>query len=659
MTKKFWEAKKVSNEAYTSGNELIISGPISSESWWGDEATPQQLREELAVFAGKPLTVVLNSVGGDVFAGLEMYNALRELDSEVTIRVDGLAASIASVIAMAGDNIVMSPGSMMMVHRPSTLAWGDIDEMEKTIQLLATIEESILPIYADRTGLSLEEVTELVNAETWMSAEKAVELGFADTLARATKKESGDGAPQNALNVGSFAFSMSATKEAIESLHAAQVKAEAEDTPPEEPKPAEDTPPAEEPQKTPEQPQEGDDAEEADDPQPEEPSKPTVTDLKADENKQPVNEEKETPQMSTPTNAPEGIVDKAPEAAPTATAVQTVENYLKTRKSVEDFAQVLVENAGKTAQDVKDAWEQHIVDSGISMGVTNPEILLPNALITEIEDAFAEGGEIWNLVNKTGLSVFRAAWDTVTGEDSRAKGYNRDDEDEKQEEVITIADRVLRPQFIYKYIVLDKEDIKEQKDTGALVRYVLSELPRRIVRELERAIVIGDGRASNSPLKVKSFLSLKADAAGAGTFARQYTPASGESKYESLLRARDLVKADGAKHLITKTGFLTDILLMQSVSGGFMFAPGTDIARALGFAGNVEPDWFDDSTDPENDAYIWVPSAYKTVGDNSIEAFTNFTLKTNQQEYLQEIYSGGALTKLKAAVAIGAAGASS
>jgi ATP-dependent Clp protease protease subunit len=657
--KRFWKTREgVKDEAYSSGNELIIEGVISDESWWGDEATPKQLRDELQKFKGQPLTVVLNSVGGDVFAGLSMYNALRELDAEVTIRVDGLAASIASVIAMAGDKIIMSPGSMMMVHRPSTIAWGNVEEMQKTIALLETIEESIMPIYAERTGLSLEEVTELVNAETWMSAEKAVELGFADSLAKATKKESGSEAAQNALNVGSFAFSMSATKEAVMSLQKLVDESDEEpgaEAPAEPEKPAEEAPaPAADPAAD-----EADEEDVTDLPEGEKPNpvEEEPTDMTAEEKKAQLEAEAKAKAAADAKSAQDAAaMEGAGPARPKQETPVQIENYLKSRKSIEDFANILVENAGKTAQEVKDAWGQHLV----TMGVTNPEELLPQALITEIEDAFMEGGTIWNLVSKTGLTVFKAAWDTVTGEDSRAKGYNREDEPEKQEELITIAARVIRPQFIYKYITLNKEDIKEQRDTGALVRYVLSELPRRIVREVERAIVIGDGRADGSDFKITSFLSLKDDAETAAGFALQYTPASAEeSKYESLLRARDLVKADGAKYLVTKTGYLTDILLMQSVNGGFVFAPGTDIARAMGFAGNVEPDWFDDTTDPENDAYIFVPSAYRTVGDNSIEAYTNFILKENKQEYLQEIYAGGALTKLKSAVAIAASAASS
>lgn len=636
--KQFW---KFSNEVSSAGKEVYIDGVISDESWWGDEATPQQLREELQAYAnGQPLTVVLNSVGGDVFAGLAMYNALRELDSEVTIRVDGLAASIASVIAMAGDNIIMSPGSMMMVHRPSTIAWGNADEMQKTIELLQTIEESIFPIYADRTGLSLEQVTELVNAETWMSAEKAVELGFADSLAKSVKKPETEEAPQNAFNA--FAFSMKATADAI-AKSAPHAEAEPEAPVPDKEEEEEVIPPTPDPEPTP-TPPEGDEPAPADESKPvEEPSEEAPAEQPKDE---PTNSaEKETPVMGKPTETPEGIVDQLPTPAPSA---PTAEQYLSTRKSIEDFAQILVDHAGQEAKDVKAAWGNHLA----TMGITNPDILLPSALITEIEDAFKEGGEIWNLVNKTGLTVFRAAWDTVTGENSRAKGYNRAEEENKAEEVITLADRVLRPQFIYKYITLNKEDIKENRDTGALVRYVLSELPRRIIREVERAIVIGDGRADGSDYKIDSFLSILDDAEGAGNVAVVYTPGAGESKYETLLRVRAQLKAEGAKYLVAKSEYLIEVLLEQNANGGFLWAPGTDVARAMGFAGSIEPDWLDDTSSPDYDAFGVVFSQYRTVGDNTIEAFTNFVLKTNKQEYLQEIYAGGALTALRSGVAV-------
>lgn len=656
-TKKFW---KLDNSVDRSGSTLYLEGPISQESWWGDEVTPQEFRNELKQIVG-PLTVVINSTGGDVWAAVSIYDALKELEAQVTVRVSGLAASAASIIAMAGDVIEMTPGSTMMVHRASTLGWGNASELKKVIEMLETVEEGIVSIYVERTGLSTQEIQDLLEAETWMSAEKAVEMGFADKVVKPAPEEES----QTLENVfsGNFAFSMSATKKSMDSfLEKAKIQnkvsSDADEEPPTpDPDPAPETPPEVPPETPPatppaegdpngnpdpKPPADEDDSEAATNPDDED--KPAETSTPENKSaKQPIKEtENMKPQDQIATEAIE------PKKKPEQAAQPTQSNYLKTKASVEDFAKVLVENAGKSAQEVKDAWAAKLVE----MGVTNPEILLPDALITEIEDAFAEGGQIWNLLNKTGLSVFRAAWDTVTGEDSRAKGYNRADEDEKQEELITIADRVLRPQFIYKYITLNKEDIKENRDTGALVRYVLSELPKRIVREVERAVVIGDGRANDSDFKVDSFVAVKADAAANNVFAKRYVPGAGDARYKSLLKARDLVKAEGSKYLVSKTGYLTDLLLEQGSNGNYLFAPGSDVARAMGFAGQIEPDWLDDSSDADNDAYIVVFDAYKTVGDNNIEAFTNFALKTNKQEYLQEIYAGGALTKAKSAAAI-------
>lgn len=636
--KKFW---KLENTVSSSDAELIIEGPISSESWWGDEATPEQLREELKNFAGKPLTVSLNSGGGDVFAGLAMYNALRELDSEVTIRVDGLAASIASIIAMAGDKVIMSPGSMMMIHKPSIFAAGDEKDLQRAIELLKTVEDSIVPIYTERTSLDSDKVVEMMEAETWMTAEQAVELGFADSVAQAKKKTS---EPVENLFNQKLAFSMSATKEALDdfvkqvSLSEETTQEVIEDEPVVNETTAEDEVEAvadatvtddstEEVEKTTEEVVVTDNA------------TPAITNSVEEKVEMTEQETIATEQVLTPSNQ-----------APVASVKPTMEAYLKSKDSMEAFARVLEDQAGKTSEDVRAAWGEHLA---VTMGVTNPEILLPTALITEIEDAFKEGGEIWNRVTKTGADVFRAAWDTqtdVNSNDGRARGYNRADEAEKQEQVLTIADRVLRPQFIYKYITLNKEDVKNQRSTGALVRYVLTELPRRIVREVERAIVIGDGRGGSDDYKIDSFVAIKADATANNVFAETYTPAGGESRYESLLMARDLIEASGSVYLISKKGYLTSLLLEQGVNGGFLFAPGTDLGRVLGFAGVIEPDWM--TEDDDNDAYLVILANYKTVGDSTIEAFTNFILKTNKQEYLQEIWAGGGLTMRKSAVAI-------
>jgi ATP-dependent Clp protease protease subunit len=205
--------------------ELIVEGIISSDSWWGDEFTPEMVREELAKANGNPLRIIINSPGGECFAGAAIYNALREYSGHKTVRVDGVAASMASVIAMVGDEIHMSPGSTMMIHRPSVGAWGNVEDLKKAINMLEALEETIIPIYEKRTGLSKDAIFELLDKETWMSPTEAIELGFADKLEEDTEPTATAFEKIKAmLSNEQFAFSMSAVHKSLEDFVA---KAEA------------------------------------------------------------------------------------------------------------------------------------------------------------------------------------------------------------------------------------------------------------------------------------------------------------------------------------------------------------------------------------------------------------------------------------------------
>lgn len=143
----FWKWSKSENQT-----ELILDGVIASESWFEDEVTPKIFRDELAKHPGA-VTVRINSPGGDTFAGIAIYNALNDHEGEVTVKVDGVAASAASFIAMAGDNIIMLPGSMMMVHEPWTFAVGNQNDLQEVIQMLEKTNDSMVSLYAARTNL--------------------------------------------------------------------------------------------------------------------------------------------------------------------------------------------------------------------------------------------------------------------------------------------------------------------------------------------------------------------------------------------------------------------------------------------------------------------------------------------------------------------------
>ena len=164
-----------------------MSGTIAEESWFDDDVTPQLFKDELMAGSGD-ITVWINSPGGDCVAAAQIYNMLMDYKGNVTVKIDGIAASAASVIAMAGTKVLMSPVSMMMIHNPMTIAFGDSAEMQKAIEMLGSVKDSIINAYEIKTGLSRAKLSHLMDAETWMDANKAVELGFAD----GDSKRSGD-----------------------------------------------------------------------------------------------------------------------------------------------------------------------------------------------------------------------------------------------------------------------------------------------------------------------------------------------------------------------------------------------------------------------------------------------------------------------------------
>lgn len=180
--KKFWKWKNLTEpETQTESRTLFLNGTIAEESWFDDDVTPQLFKEELMAGDGD-ITVWINSPGGDCVAAAQIYNMLMDYKGDVTVKIDGIAASAASVIAMAGTKVLISPVGMMMVHNPATIAWGDSAEMQKAIEMLSSVKESIINAYEIKTGLSRTKLSHLMDAETWMDANKAVELGFADGI---------------------------------------------------------------------------------------------------------------------------------------------------------------------------------------------------------------------------------------------------------------------------------------------------------------------------------------------------------------------------------------------------------------------------------------------------------------------------------------------
>ena len=206
--KKFWKWKNQTEPVDPAKTEteqslnlpnpertLYLNGTIAEESWFDDDVTPQLFKDELMSGSGN-ITVWINSPGGDCVAAAQIYNMLMEYPGNVTVKIDGIAASAASVIAMAGTRVCVSPVSMLMIHNPMTFAFGNTAEMQKAIDMLGEVKESIINAYELKTSLSRAKLSRLMDAETWMNANKAVELGFADEILQRDSLE--DAEPQTA-----------------------------------------------------------------------------------------------------------------------------------------------------------------------------------------------------------------------------------------------------------------------------------------------------------------------------------------------------------------------------------------------------------------------------------------------------------------------------
>lgn len=174
--KRFWDWSGPQNQRV-----LTINGTIAEDSWVDDEVTPQVFQDELSQGKG-PINLWLNSPGGDCVAASRIYTMLMNYPDDVNVKIDGIAASAASVIAMAGTKVSMAPTAMIMIHNPLTIVGGQKEDLDQAAQMLAETKESIINAYELKTNLPREKISSMMDDETWMNVNKAIELGFADNM---------------------------------------------------------------------------------------------------------------------------------------------------------------------------------------------------------------------------------------------------------------------------------------------------------------------------------------------------------------------------------------------------------------------------------------------------------------------------------------------
>lgn len=380
------------------------------------------------------------------------------------------------------------------------------------------------------------------------------------------------------------------------------------------------------------------------------------------------NNEENTPAPEEPVQTSNGrqtiIINKANHAAHQSGTVKFSHDrktWLDSDNAMIAFERALIDTDNKGVEAFRREWADTVnrnMSDTASFGVDTDSVnkFIPTEAITTISDALnTRGSGLWNLLRKTGMDRLTIGGNIAGLTDqTRAHGYPvASYGTKKKEQVLSFVKRELQADYTYKYINLNKGDIRRTQRPGALLRYVLQELPNYIVQTIERQITLG------GYTDMAHFRSVVTDAADKSSewngnrFALSYTMTD-DTPLMDFVRASHMVRAQGNKVLLCNADTVADLLVSANANGNTYIALGGDdtLARALGVNQIITPEWWTDTDDTTTMGVIMSASHYAVVGDTSIEAFTNFALSTNTNEYLQEIYAGGGLDAEKSAVVI-------
>lgn len=358
------------------------------------------------------------------------------------------------------------------------------------------------------------------------------------------------------------------------------------------------------------------------------------------------------------------IINKSNRAAKqsgVASFSHTRETWLDSPDAMAAFERTLVNNDNKGVEAFHKEWadtvSRNMADTAsFGVGKTDVDKFIPTEAITTISDALnTRGSGLWNLFRKTGMDRLTIGGNILgLTEATRAHGYPVSSYGtKKKEQTPSFVKRELTADYTYKYITLNKGDIRRTQKPGALLRYILSELPNYIVQTIERQVVLGGYE------DMAHFRAITTDAADAKSewagnkFARTYTLGE-ETPLMGFVKASHMVRAQGNKVLVCNADTVADLLMSADANGNSFIALGGDdtLARALGVSQIITPEWWTAEDDKTVAGVVMSASHYALVGDTSVESFTNFALQTNTNEYLQEIYAGGGLDAEKSAVVI-------
>lgn len=339
----------------------------------------------------------------------------------------------------------------------------------------------------------------------------------------------------------------------------------------------------------------------------------------------------------------------------------TRETWLDSPDAMAAFERTLIDSDNKGVEAFRKEWadtvSRNMADTAsFGVGKTDVDKFIPTEAITTISDALnTRGSGLWNLFRKTGMDRLTIGGNILgLTEATRAHGYPvASYGTKKKEQTPSFVKRELTADYTYKYITLNKGDIRRTQKPGALLRYILSELPNYIVQTIERQVVLGGYEDMAHFRAITTDAADKASDWAGEKFARTYTLGE-ETPLMGFVKASHMVRAQGNKVLVCNADTVADLLMSADANGNSFIALGGDdtLARALGVSQIVTPEWWTADDDKKVAGVVMSASHYALVGDTSVESFTNFALQTNTNEYLQEIYAGGGLDAEKSAVVI-------
>ena len=380
---------------------------------------------------------------------------------------------------------------------------------------------------------------------------------------------------------------------------------------------------------------------------------------KNDEKTDPTPEE---PNQSSNARAMPVTLNKAGQAGGVATITANRQSWLDSPEAFTAFEKILTDPRNDSPELVNEAWNSFArgkMSDTASYAVTGVDKLVPTEVVTTIEDALnTRGSGIWNMLRKTGMDQLNIGGANVAGtltDANRAHGYPvASYGTAKKEQAVAIANRLISAEYTYKYITLNKGDIRRTRRPGVLLRYILEELPNYIVQTIEKQLVLGSFDADMKHFR--SIITDMKDAASAwagNKFALKVEHGTQSVLLYDFVTAAHRVTAPGEKIAVMSPDTLTDLLLSQDAEGRTLIDLGDEgVARRIGVSKIITPEWWADADDTTALGVVFTPANYAVVGDTSIEAFTNFALQKNTQEYLQEIWAGGGLAKMKSAAVI-------